>query len=112
MSENISSSCKVSTDDNFKNRANSIFGSLDSLEKKHQENVIHFDENNDDGNDRKNNSMKDSESCGSNDISHRPNRNLQHNKRRFPSRVPDHVLNPSNYRKYRYISLDLMLKNC
>ena len=82
------------SDDKFKTRADSIFGCLDSLEQKHKETVDQY--NHDD-------QLVDVKepiipTQGSSESRYRRN---QTNRNRLPKRVPDHVVNPKKWTKYR-----------
>ena len=80
-------------DEQFKRRISSIFGHLDELEKKHEDVVVGYDIYS---------NPKRSQVCQSDLYNNKIiGRNKENCKRRLPKQVPDHVLNPQKWQKYR-----------
>ena len=99
----------ASADEGFKSRVDSIFGCLGSLEKKYEDNVP-----------KEENiySNEDNLCQTSSSISHmaqrmyhkrgRGGRGRGRGRGRVPNKVPDHVLNPEKWKKYRLVIYSML----
>ena len=107
MSEEKTSFTDIASDEQFKSRADSIFGCLDSLEVKHKETLNQFesvpDEKIESEIEPGRSSNYDRRRSGSDGADSGGNRRNESNRKRLPKKVPDHVLNPNKWKKYRYV---------
>ena len=83
---------KLKGEDDFKKRANSVFDSLQTIEKRYDKNVPRDEEQR---------PSQSSRYIGRNRDNFRERGGRPYSRRRL-ERVPDHVLRPDRYTKYRY----------